>query len=95
MIIGFGLQSAIGIAGLCLYMIAHALAKAGLFFVAGILLHRLRSMSETVLFARGRKLRFTPILWVLGRTCPGRDAAVRNLFGRIAGFSGWRRAGYG
>ncbi len=66
MIIGFGLQSAIGLAGLCLYMIAHALAKAGLFFVAGILLHRLRSMSETVLFARGRKLRFTPILWVLG-----------------------------
>ncbi len=66
MIIGFGLQSAIGLAGLCLYLIAHALAKSGLFFTAGILLHRLRSMSENVLFGRGRELRFTAILWMIG-----------------------------
>ncbi len=66
MIIGFGLQSAIGLAGLCLYLIAHALAKSGLFFSSGILLHRLRSMSENVLFNRGKELRFTAILWILG-----------------------------
>lgn len=66
MILAFGLQSAIGLAGLCLYLIAHALAKSGLFFISGILLHRLRSMSENVLFGRGRELRFTAILWMLG-----------------------------
>lgn len=66
MIVAFGLQSVIGLAGLCLYLIAHTLAKSGLFFCAGILLHRLRSMSETVLFGRGRELHFTRILWVLG-----------------------------
>lgn len=66
MITAFGLQSAIGLAGLCLYLIAHALAKSGLFFCSGILLHRLRSMSENVLFSHGRELRFTAILWMLG-----------------------------
>ncbi len=66
MMIGFGLQSIVGLAGLCLYLIAHALAKSGLFFTSGILLHRLRSMSENVLFGKGRELRFTAILWMLG-----------------------------
>ncbi len=66
MIVGFGLQSAIGLAGLCLYLIAHALAKSGLFFTSGVLLHRLRSMSENVLFGRGRELRFSGALWILG-----------------------------
>lgn len=66
MIVGFALQSVIGLAGLCVYLIAHALAKSGLFFSAGILLHRLRSMSETVLFGCGRELCFTPILWMFG-----------------------------
>lgn len=66
MILAFGLRSPAALAGLFLYVIAHALAKSGLFFTSGILLHRLRSMSENVLFGRGRELRFTAILWMLG-----------------------------
>lgn len=48
------------------YLLAHAFIKSALFFTSGILLHRLRSISERELFARGRKLPFTAVLWFLG-----------------------------
>ena len=48
------------------YVFGHALIKAALFFVAGIVLHRLRSMSEQLLWQRRRVLRWTGVLWFLG-----------------------------
>ena len=48
------------------YVIGHAFIKAALFFVAGIVLHRLRSMSEQLLWQHRRVLRWTGVLWFLG-----------------------------
>jgi multicomponent Na+:H+ antiporter subunit D len=53
-------------AGFLTYLVGHAFVKSALFFVAGILLHRLRTASEPALFGQGRKLRFTAVLWFLG-----------------------------
>src|SRR5579875_3753675 len=48
------------------YVIGHAFIKASLFFCAGIVLHRLRSMSEQLLWQRRRVLKWTGALWFLG-----------------------------
>lgn len=64
--IGMPSQAPLATAGFLLYLLAHAFIKSALFFVAGILLHRLRTISEAALYARGRHLRFTAALWFLG-----------------------------
>ena len=66
MLFALALGTREAIAGWLLYLVAHALIKSGLFFTAGILLHRLGTMSEPVLFGRGKKLKFTAALWLLG-----------------------------
>lgn len=66
MLVGAAIGTPLAVSGWLLYLFSHAMAKGGLFFLAGILLHRLRSMSEPVLYARGRKLRFTALLWLTG-----------------------------
>ncbi|HEV2327081.1 MAG TPA: proton-conducting transporter membrane subunit [Terracidiphilus sp.] len=66
MLIGVAIGTPVAITGWLLYLFSHAMAKGGLFFIAGILLHRLRSMSEPVLHARGRPLKFTALLWLAG-----------------------------
>jgi multicomponent Na+:H+ antiporter subunit D len=66
MILGFGLWRPEALYGLFIYLVGHALVKAGLFFTAGILLHRLRTMSEPALFGRGKILPWTAAVWFAG-----------------------------
>lgn len=66
MTLAFGLWTKTALTGLFLYLVAHGLVKAALFFTAGILLHRFRTISEPALFARGKKLHRTAALWMLG-----------------------------
>ncbi|MGH9605712.1 MAG: complex I subunit 5 family protein [Terracidiphilus sp.] len=66
MLFALGIGTRAAIAGWLIYVVAHAMIKSGLFFTAGILLHRLRTMSEPALFARASKLTFTGWLWLLG-----------------------------
>lgn len=66
MTLAFGLWDKNAITGLTLYLAAHGLVKAGLFFIAGILLHRFRTVSEPRLFARGKALPWTAVLWMMG-----------------------------
>jgi multicomponent Na+:H+ antiporter subunit D len=66
MTLAFGLWSKAALAGLFVYLVAHGLVKAGLFFCAGILLHRFETMSEPALFGKGRSLHWTRPLWFLG-----------------------------
>lgn len=66
MTLAFGLWTKEAIGGLFLYLVGHALVKAALFFCAGILLHRFRSVSEPWLFGKAVTLRWTRILWLLG-----------------------------
>ncbi|HEU4982526.1 MAG TPA: complex I subunit 5 family protein [Acidobacteriaceae bacterium] len=66
MLFAMGVGTPKAIAGWLIYACGHAAVKSGLFFTAGILLHRLRTMSEPALFARGKGLKFTAVLWFLG-----------------------------
>lgn len=66
MLIGVAVGTPVAVTGWLLYVFSHAMAKGGLFLIAGILLHRLRSMSEPTLHARGRPLKFTALLWLTG-----------------------------
>jgi multicomponent Na+:H+ antiporter subunit D len=66
MLAAFAIQGAWAISAMLLYLVAHAFIKAALFFLCGVLLHRLRSMSEPRLFRKGRDLRWTAALWFLG-----------------------------
>lgn len=66
LLFAIGLGSRAAIAGWLIYVCAHAVIKSGLFFTAGILLHRLRTMSEPALFRRGRQFKFTAAVWFLG-----------------------------
>ncbi len=83
MLIAMALGGPLAIAGMLIYLLAHAFAKSGLFFVSGIVLHRLRSISEPALFARGKDLRFTALLWFLG----GVGLAGAPPFGTMVGES--------
>jgi multicomponent Na+:H+ antiporter subunit D len=66
MLTALAIQGPLGVAGFLTYVLAHAFVKSSLFFVAGILLHRLRTASEPALFERGKRLRVTAALWFLG-----------------------------
>ena len=59
-------QGTVAIGGFLTYVLGHAFIKASLFFCAGMVLHRLRSMSEQLLWQRKRVLRWTGVLWFLG-----------------------------
>jgi multicomponent Na+:H+ antiporter subunit D len=66
MLLAMGIGSPVAVAAMLTYLLAHALIKSSLFFTSGIVLHRLRSISERVLFRRGMDLPFTACLWFLG-----------------------------
>jgi multicomponent Na+:H+ antiporter subunit D len=66
LIIGLGLLDPGALAGAALYVVGHGLIKAALFLCSGILLHRLGTVDELDLYARGRGLRGTAVLWLLG-----------------------------
>jgi multicomponent Na+:H+ antiporter subunit D len=83
MTLAFGLWSKDAVTGLFLYLVGHALVKASLFLCAGILLHRFRSVSEPFLFARGKILRWTALLWFAG----GLGLAAAPCFALEAGES--------
>ncbi|MGC2638986.1 MAG: complex I subunit 5 family protein [Acidobacteriaceae bacterium] len=66
MTLAFGLWTKAAMSGLFFYLVGHAFVKAALFFTAGILLHRFRSVSEPWLFGKAKVLRWTGVLWFLG-----------------------------
>jgi multicomponent Na+:H+ antiporter subunit D len=88
MLVIFAIQGPLAIAAMLIYLVAHAFVKSSLFFVSGIMLHRLRSMSEHVLFAKGRPLRWTAALWFLG----GIGLAAGPCFSTMLGDAGMSSA---
>ncbi len=66
MLAAFAVGGTVATAAFFTYLLAHAFVKASLFFSAGIVLHRLRSVSEQLLWQRRRVLRWTGLLWFLG-----------------------------
>ena len=88
MLVIFAIQGPLAIAAMLIYLVAHAFVKSSLFFVSGIMLHRLRSMSEQVLFGKGRALRWTAALWFLG----GIGLAAGPCFSTMLGEAGMSSA---
>ena len=66
MLAGIGLLSAKGLAGAAAMLVAHGLATAGLFFAAGLLLARERSVDELALRGKGAGRRGLAVLWFAG-----------------------------
>jgi multicomponent Na+:H+ antiporter subunit D len=62
---GIALLTPLGLAGVAVYVAGHALVKAALFLCVGIVLHRLGSVNETWLHGRGRRLRYTGVIFTL------------------------------
>jgi multicomponent Na+:H+ antiporter subunit D len=54
-----------GLAGTAVYVAGHAMVTAALFLCTGIVLHRLRSVNETWLHGRGRRLPVTGVIFTL------------------------------
>ncbi len=81
MLLGIAIATPTAVAGTLLYLLAHGLIKGSLFFTAGIILHRLRAVSEPKLMGQGRTLRWTALLWFLG----GAGLAGAPPFGTTVG----------
>ncbi len=62
---GIALLTPLGLAGVAVYVVGHALVKAALFLCTGIVLHRLGSVNESWLHGRGRQLRVTGIVFTM------------------------------
>ena len=81
---GFALLTPLGLAGTALYVASHAFVKGALFLGAGIVLHRLRSVNETWLHGRGRRLPVTGVIF----TAAALGLADLPPFGTFLG-KGW------
>jgi multicomponent Na+:H+ antiporter subunit D len=62
---GIALLTPLGLAGVAIYVVGHALVKAALFLCTGIVLHRLGSVNESWLHGRGRQLRATGVIFTI------------------------------
>jgi len=62
---GIALLTPAGLAGTAVFVAGHAMVTAALFLCTGIVLHRLRSVNETWLHGRGRRLRATGVIFTL------------------------------
>ena len=62
---GIALLTPAGLAGTAVFVAGHAMVTAALFLGTGIVLHRLRSVNETWLHGRGRRLRVTGVIFTL------------------------------
>ena len=62
---GIALLTPLGLAGTAVYVAGHAMVTAALFLCTGIVLHRLRSVNETWLHGRGRRLPVTGVIFTL------------------------------
>jgi multicomponent Na+:H+ antiporter subunit D len=91
---GIGLLSAAGVAGVAVYVIGQGLVKAALFMLCGVLIHRFGLIDEFNLHGRGRELRLTGILWVLGGIVLSAVPGVTLFFGKSLLESSALSAGY-
>lgn len=93
MLTAFALQSPLAIAAVFVYLVAHAFIKSSLFFVSGIILHRLRSISEPVIFGKGRVLKWTALLWFLGGLGLAGAPGFSSMLGEAATSSAAEKSG--
>ena len=95
MLTALAVHTPVALAGMLLYLLAHALVKSNLFLCSGIVLHRLRTVSEPKLFACGRPLRFTAVLWFLGAIGLAGAPPFATMFGDLLTARGAEAFGLG
>ncbi len=88
MLIALSMQGALAAAAMLTYLVAHLFLKSSLFFTSGILLHRLRSISERMLFGKGRQIPWVALLWFAG----GLGLAAAPPFCSVVAEAGAERA---
>ena len=66
LVVGFGLLTPPALSGSAVYLLGHGLVKASLFMCAGVVLHRLGDVDEGRLWGRGKSLRSTGLLFLVG-----------------------------
>lgn len=93
MLAAFSILGPDAVSAMLLYLVAHAFIKAALFFLCGVLLHRLRSMSEPRLFRKGRTLRWTGLVWFIGGAALAGLPPFALFLGEGAASSAAERAG--
>jgi multicomponent Na+:H+ antiporter subunit D len=81
-ICGIGLLSAKGLSGVAVYVVGHGLTKAALFMLAGVLLHRFRTVDEYDLHGRGKEMPLTGVLFALGGVLLSALPLVTLFFGK-------------
>jgi multicomponent Na+:H+ antiporter subunit D len=81
-ICGIGLLSAKGLSGVAVYVVGHGLTKAALFMLAGVLLHRFRTVDEYDLHGRGKEMPLTGVLFALGGVLLSALPVVTLFFGK-------------
>jgi multicomponent Na+:H+ antiporter subunit D len=79
---GIGLLSAKALAAVAVYVVGHGLTKAALFMLAGVLLHRFRTIDEYDLHGRGRELPLTGVLFAAGGLLLSALPVVTLFFGK-------------
>jgi multicomponent Na+:H+ antiporter subunit D len=65
-LVGISLFSHTALAGVAVYVAGHAMAKAALFMLCGVIVYRLGKVDEDALLGMGRNLRVTGILFAVG-----------------------------
>jgi len=94
-LLGLGLFEHVGMAGVALYVVGHGLVKGSLFMGAGIVLHRLRSADEEHVRGRGRELRFTGLLFLVGGLALAEVPPFGTSLGKTLIEDAASHAGYG
>src|SRR5205823_6442451 len=79
---GLGLLSAKGLGGVATYVIGHGLTKAALFMLAGVLLHRFRTIDEFDLHGAGGVFPLVGVLFAIGGLLLAAMPAVTAFFGK-------------
>jgi multicomponent Na+:H+ antiporter subunit D len=80
MMLGLAVSRPMGLAGTAIYVLGHGMVKAALFLVAGILLHRFKSVDEGDLLGKGRREPLAGVVLLAGAAglaaAPGLGLAV-------------------
>jgi multicomponent Na+:H+ antiporter subunit D len=79
---GIGLLSEKGLAGVATYVAGHGLAKAALFMLTGVLLHRFGTVDEFDLHGRGRALPLVGVLFAIAGLMLAALPGVTTFFGK-------------
>ncbi|HEX4107613.1 MAG TPA: proton-conducting transporter membrane subunit [Solirubrobacteraceae bacterium] len=95
MVCGIGLLTPGALAGVATYAAGHGLAKAALFMLTGVLLHRFATVDEYDLHGRGRGLRVTGVLFAFGGVLLAAVPPLTMFAGKSLIEDGAGRIGYG